>query len=260
MNPEDDNTAPAGIHPLALAALRAPKDQQSGLLPALKRPLPPDHPEVAAGVQDLESLFAASLTPSEVAFHTKAMVAPMQAARQSSPPQNFLQAHMIIIDQLLMDPAITTTHLATRTGYSRNWLHKVMSSDAFQAKLAERQKAIIDPIIANSIKDRIQGLASRSLEIIEERMESDDISLDNALLVFGVAGKALGLGQQKAVAPVTQQFVVHVPPRMESASAWASMHSGRPPATLAEPLTIDPASLAEQVSPSTTTEGASDDQ
>lgn len=259
VNPADDNTVPIpptfdpeSIHPLALAALRAPKDQTSGLLPPNYRPLPPDHPEVAGGIAQLDELFAPMLTPTEIAFHKEAAMAPARAAIQSSPPRNFLQAHMIIIDQLLMDPAISTTSLATVTGYSRNWLHRVMSSDAFQAKLAERQAAIIDPIIANSIKDRIQGLASRSLEIIEERMENDDISLANALEVFGVASKAMGLGQQKAAPVVAQQFIVHVPPRMASATDWAALHSGRPAEIVVDPLTIDPASLAERLTPDET--------
>lgn len=258
MNPSDDSTIPIpessatdSMHPLAVAALRAPKNQYSGLIPGLRKPLPPDHPEVAAGVYDLEAAFASSLTPSEIAFHTKERMAPALAAVQSSPPRNFLQAHMVIIDALLMDPGISTTKLATKTGYSRNWLHKVMSSDAFDAKLRERQAAIIDPIILSSIKDRLQGLTSRALEVMEERMESDEMSLDNALTVFGATSKALGLGQQKAAPVLAQQFIVHVPPRMTSATDWASQHSGRPVEASAEPLTIDPASLAE---PSTLSE------
>lgn len=269
MNPEDDNTVPhepaslaepssppspkladpSAMHPLARAALLAPKDQYSGLLPPNYRPLPPDHPEVAAGVEDLSAFFAPSLTPSEVAFHNQEKMANLRElstkARQSEPPRTFLNAHLVIIDILLMDPAISTTALAAKTGYSRNWLHKVMSSDAFQAKLAERQKAIIDPLIMSSIKDRISGLASRTLEIIEERMDSDEVSLDNALAVFGVASKAMGLGVQKQAPVVAQQFIVHVPPRMSSSTDWAAQHSGRPVETVTEPLTIDPASLAE---------------
>ena len=48
--------------------------------------------------------------------------------------------HDQIIDALLMDPRKTQSQLAEEFGYSRSWLNRVMSSDAFQAKLAARRK------------------------------------------------------------------------------------------------------------------------
>lgn len=199
----------------------------------------PKTPEVAAGAADLAAMFASSLTPEEVAFHT-----PVKPVQQDKPeaPKSFLQAHMIIIDTLLMDPAITTTKLAAKTGYSRQWLHKVMSSDAFQAKLAERQAAIIDPIVHSTIKERVSGLVSRSLEVLEERMESDKIDLNTALTVFEALGKspALGLLQKQQNANINN-FVVHVPAQMVDVKDWAKTHGpASAPAPLAEPLDITP--------------------
>lgn len=258
MNPADDSTVPvrtlpafvqaASLHPLSAHLVREATVRNPGVLnPPVN--LPP--PEVtAAGVADLTALFAHSLTPTEVEF----AVARHEASKPDKyvgPPRNFLQAHMIIIDQLLMDPAITTTKLASVTGYSRNWLHRVMESDAFQAKLAERQKALCDPIVMSTIKDRMQGLTSRALEILEERLDSDKVSLDNALSVLGMSTKALGLGVQKAAVGNVANFIVHVPAQMPSSVQWAQQHGGTIPgagATVAEPLDITPgapASLAE---------------
>lgn len=247
MTPEDTTPAPvkladpSTVHPLSAHLLNLPKD--TGPRWRTEAALPKDDPTVASGVQELEALFAPSLTPTEVAFHAQQMTAAAtaaSAARVSRAPTNFLQAHMIIIEQLLMNPSISQTELSGATGYSRNWLHKVMSSDAFQAKLAERQKALIDPIIFNTIQQRLQGLTSRSLEVMEQRMESDEVSLDTALTVFGATSKAMGLGANKTPV-VAQQFIVHVPPRMSSATEWAALHSGRPAETTSEPLDITPA-------------------
>lgn len=247
--PQPTFVSPASVHPLGLHSINT-YDPKAHRVP---KALPKDHPDVAEGVAELEALLAPSLTPSEVAFAKEQSVAKMQAGaatyRENAPPKHFLQAHTIIIEQLLMNPGITTTALATVTGYSRNWLHKVMSSDAFQAKLAEKQKALIDPIVMATITERIKGLASRSLEVMEERMEGETISMDTALEVFQTTAKALGLGAQKAAAPLVQQFVVHVPPRMKSATEWASTHSGRPAEVSSEPLTIDPSTLESDPAP-----------
>ena len=260
MTPADDSTVPvktlptfastSSRHPLAAQLVR------EATLPSPDhtfKPMPLPPPEVtAAGVADLTALFAASLTDTEVEY----AVAKHEASKppvHTGPPKNFLQAHMTIIDQLLMDPSITTTRLASLTGYSRNWLHKVMSSDAFQAKLAERQKTLCDPIIMDAIKDRLNGITSRALEIVEERLDKDKVSLDHALSVLGMSTKALGLGQAKPTAGPTANFIVHVPAQMPSSVDWAKQHGGGGPgavATVAEPIDItpseEPASLAEQ--------------
>jgi len=259
VNPDDDSTVSHSVHPLSARLINEPRDEKGGLCAPWSKPLPPDHPAVAADVQDLEASFASALEPTEVAFHLQnhmaALTAKSVAANAGGPPKNFLQAHSVIIDALLMDPSVTVTRLATITGYSRNWLHKVISSDAFAAKYAERQKSVIDPLIAASIKDRLNGLASRSLEVLEERMESDTVPLDAAMNVFSMAAKALGIGAQKNVAPVTQQFIVHVPTRITSATDWATQHSGRPAETVVDPLDIP---IFEPDTPPTT-EGEQDE-
>lgn len=260
MNPADDSTVPVkslptflkpdSLHPLSAALVR--EATLPGPDTKFKASTVPAE-ETAAGVADLTALFAASLTETEANFalekHKATLVQPTGAA-----PKNFLQAHMIIIDQLLMDPSISTTKLSSVTGYSRNWLHKVMSSDAFQAKLAERQKTLCDPIVLDAITDRLKGLTSRALEILDERLDNDKVSLDHALAVLGMSTKALGMGQQKAATGPTANFIVHVPAQMPSASQWAQQHGGGSGATVAEPIDITPASLAEHPDPADSTD------
>lgn len=253
MLPTDDSTVPvktlptfvqaSSLHPLSVRLVQEATVRNPGQLIDKNAPLAPAE-QTAAGVSDLTALFADSLTDTEAAFalakHKATLVQPTGAA-----PKNFLQAHMIIIDQLLMDPSISTTRLASVTGYSRNWLHKVMSSDAFQAKLAERQKNLCDPIVMDAIKDRLNGITSRALEILEERLDNDKVSLDHALSVLGMSTKALGLGQQKQAAGPTANFIIHVPAQMPSASDWAAQHGGTTK-ILSEPIDITPAPLADQ--------------
>lgn len=183
-----------------------------------------DDPKVADFVKELEEEFAVSESDKVFFADQQVNKRKAQEAIRAQSPRNFLQAHMVIIDQLLMDPGITATALAAATGYHRQWLHKVMSSDAFQAKLAERQKAICDPIILNAIQDRLTGIVSRSLEVLEDRMDSEKISMADALAVFTASAKALGLGGQK-VAPTQQQFIVHMPAPGMSAKGWAEQYS-----------------------------------
>jgi hypothetical protein len=232
MKPEDRTTAAqtvafverSAVNPLAAVLINAPKPTTENLL---KRTPPKavDDPSVAADVLDLAEIFTPS--DSERTFVEEKQYAEYNARMaatkdEKGAPKNFLQSHMVIIDQLLMNPGISTTDLSVVTGYSRHWLHKVMSSDAFQAKLGERQKAICDPIILNAIKDRLNGVASRSLEIIETRLESDKVSLESALTVFDAMSRSLGLGQVKTAA--VNQFVVHIPTPVANAKAWAEQY------------------------------------
>lgn len=174
-------------------------------------------PEVQAAVQSLNDEFLETLKPEAV---PKLPVKPAGV-----PPANFLNAHNCIIDQLLIDPSITTKSLALKTGYTRGWLSRVMQSDAFQAKLAERSKALVDPIVMAKIEERLKGITNTALEILEEKLENTQ-SADLALSVLAVTTKSLGMGQKQPVVAVQNSFVVHVPPKVQSAQDWAAQHSG----------------------------------
>lgn len=258
MNPADDFTVPlvktTEVSDLSKLLINTPPIRNGSNLVGTQPPLPPNHPRVADAVNELSALFPVS--DSERAFHEeqiKERIRAIDRARSRKPnaDRTYLQAHEVVIDQLLMDPGITTTALSAATGYSRQWLHKIMSADAFQAKLASRQAALCDPIILSAIKDRLNGVVSRSLEILEERLDNDKISLDAALSVFAAGSKALGLGIAKAPPPTTHQFVVHMPAVGMDAAAWMGAHGGTAlgatdsTQTTHETTTIEAASSAE---------------
>jgi len=183
-------------------------------------------------IADLAELNALVLTPEAIALAKQLEEEKAESKRsyleekskQSKPPPNYLRAHEAIIDQLLIDPGATYGKLSKLTGYSRAWLSKVISSDAFQAKLAQRQAALVDPIILSSIEARLKGTIELSLDIIDERLEAAP-KFDDALAAFSAVSKAMGMGQRVAAPVVQNSFIVRLPEKTLSADQWAATHS-----------------------------------
>jgi hypothetical protein len=202
---------------------RTPFEKQLGNL--LKNPGPPDltDAQVIAAVSDPDSEFAATLDPAAVKF-TMAVTQP-QAMERQAPPANFLDAHKVIIDQLLLNPSITNKALGAATGYSPGWVSRILQSDAFQAKLAE-QKNQVSHLVLHTLEARMKGMAAMAMEVLERKLETTE-STDLALEVLASTTKALGMGAKANVAPVVQNsFIVHMPTKIQSASEWAAQQTG----------------------------------
>lgn len=99
--------------------------------------------------------------------------------------------HEAMIDLILQEPTVTTRELAEVFGLTPGWIARVISSDSFQARLAERKAQVIDPVIAHTIRERVQGVATQSIAIIQEKLASEE-SASYALEALGVAAMALG--------------------------------------------------------------------
>lgn len=216
-------------HPISAHLLAQPKDTNGyGNLTPIKPAVRPDDPsysKVAGGVADLTAMFAQSLTKEEADWASgKTATSPTQAepAQVRKAPE-FRNAYHAIIDALLLDPTVSVTRLSTITGYSRNWLHKVMSSDSFQAQLAKRRENVVDDHIRTSVQDRLAGLGSRALEILEEALDSDKTPATFALEVLQMTNKAQGLGQPKQ--QNVANFIVQVPTQAASAADWMAQHN-----------------------------------
>lgn len=120
-------------------------------------------------------------------------------------------SHKAMIDQILAQPGISQRQLAATFGYSESWICQVMSSDAFQSALAERSAEIIDPTLTMKVEERFNGLVSRSLDILQEKLsKSADLVPDNlAVRVLEVASRAAGYGakpETPPASPVTVEF------------------------------------------------------
>jgi hypothetical protein len=154
-------------------------------------------------------------------------------ARQSPPLQGTASAalaidrvkytHDAMIDLIISTPGVSQGTLAKHFGYTAPWVSRILNSDAFQARLAQRKSDVIDPSLVLSIDERLRAVAAKSLDIVLEKLEATQ-SLDAALKAVDMSVKALGYGARAQNVAVQQNFVVALPPKSESALAWAKEH------------------------------------
>lgn len=131
--------------------------------------------------------------------------------------------HDAMIDLVIANPSISQNAIAHHFGYSVGWVSRIFNSDAFQARLAVRKGDLIDPSLALSIDERLRALASRSLDIVQEKLDQLP-TLDTAFKALELSTKALGYGARQQNVAVQQNFVVAMPAKSESAHAWANAH------------------------------------
>lgn len=142
--------------------------------------------------------------------------------------QRVRYTHEAMIDVIIAEPTVTQRELAKRFDRSENWLSIVMGSDAFQAALAKRRDDLTDPFLIATIEERFRGLAQQSLSIIAENLEKTR-NLDAAFKALDISSKALGFGARNTGPTAVQNnFVVQLPPKIDSSSEWAKAHSGGP--------------------------------
>ena len=139
-------------------------------------------------------------------------------------------SHDAMIEMMLMEPGVSNGKLAAYFGYTEGWVSRVMNSDAFQARLAERRTEIVDPQILQSFEERIKGLANQSLDVLQAKLDATK-SQDLALKTFELSTKALGMGARpQNVGPsITQTFVVALPEKVENQQDWADQARQRIP-------------------------------
>ena len=130
-------------------------------------------------------------------------------------------SHDAMIDMIVGNPSIAQNELAAAFGYTVPWVSRVMISDAFQARLAERKTEIVDPALVASVDEKLRALASKSLDILLDKLHIAP-TLDTALKAVEVSTKALGYGARQSNVAIQQNFVVALPGKSESAEAWSS--------------------------------------
>lgn len=137
-------------------------------------------------------------------------------------------SHDAMIDMIIANPSVKQTELAKIFDRSDYWVSMIVSSDAFQARLAERKSELVDPEIVASIRDRISAVANASLTRIMEKLsgplgnlQSDDFLLKSAKL----ATDALGYGARVPTQTTNVAVVVQVPSKIASATEWAATYS-----------------------------------
>jgi hypothetical protein len=133
--------------------------------------------------------------------------------------------HDAMIDLLIQNPKISQNDLAKTFGYSVAWVSRIMNSDAFNARLAERKSELVDPSILHTLEERFKALASTSMDILAEKLAAGR-NPDLALKALDLTTKALGYGARNTGVNLQQNFVVAIPSKAASPQAWAEKYSG----------------------------------
>ena len=139
-------------------------------------------------------------------------------------------SHDALIDYILVNPQATQNEIAKAFGYTVPWISRIMCSDAFLARLAERKEDLVDPMIISSLEDKMHGAVARSFDILIEKLDQPHIAnsqmgTELALKVADLGGKLLGYGARADKTPAVQQnFVVLTPGKNASAAEWAQQY------------------------------------
>jgi hypothetical protein len=100
--------------------------------------------------------------------------------------------HEAMIDLIIAEPTASAIELAEVFGYSAGWISRIVASDAFQSRLAERKARLTDPVIAHTLDERLRGVAIHSIALIQEKLTAEE-SADYAIDALGLATTAMGM-------------------------------------------------------------------
>lgn len=134
----------------------------------------------------------------------------------------------IMIDYMLTHPGVTQDEIAAVFDRTPTWISIVINSDSFKAALEERRREFADPVIMATIKDKLQAAASKSIEMIVERLHGpippkDDFLLETAKL----ATAALGYGAKSGGDNGPQvQFIVNMPQK-HTVEDWSTKYGAQ---------------------------------
>jgi hypothetical protein len=125
------------------------------------------------------------------------------------PIQKLRYSHEAMIDLLISQPWISQNALADHFGMSASWVSTIICSDLFQSKLAERRDQLVDPELRLSIKAQMEGLHSRSMDILRRKLEKspEEIPDQLALQVAKVMGQGLGYGGNESRVSVQETHI-----------------------------------------------------
>ncbi len=161
---------------------------------------------------------------SEISSFLRQQSSPLQGTESAALAiKRVSYSHDAFIDVLIAEPGLARGALAARFGYTQPWVSRVMNSDAFLARLAERKADIVDPTIVATLDEKFRALASKSLDVVLEKLHLTN-SPDMALKALEVSSKALGYGARQQNLNVQQNFVVAMPGKLASPEEWAAQH------------------------------------
>jgi hypothetical protein len=110
-------------------------------------------------------------------------------------------SHDAMIDLLIANPRMSQGEIAMFFGYTQPWVSLIMSSDAFRIRMEARKNELVDPTIRSTIEERFRALATKSLEVLQRKLESPNVSDNLAVQAATLAARSLGLGNPRNEPP-----------------------------------------------------------
>lgn len=152
--------------------------------------------------------------------------------------QSVQYSHDAMIDEIIKNPQVHQGRLAQIFGYSVPWVSRIIGSDAFAARLEERKGELVDPVLVQSIEERLRGMVMQSIDVLQEKLALNPNG-ELAVKALEVGAKALGYGARQANVAIQQNFVVAVPTKSESAAKWAEEFDPTRAVRQAVPIVIE---------------------
>ena len=129
--------------------------------------------------------------------------------------------HKAMMDLILANPTMPMDQLAEHFGVTKAWAKKVTMSDAFQGLLDKRREEIINPIISESVTEKIRGLTTNTLDTLNARVESGVVKTTELIEIARIGMTSMGLLDMSDKTVNNNQFVVAMPNKVADADEWA---------------------------------------
>lgn len=136
--------------------------------------------------------------------------------------------HDAILDFVITNPAATYREIAGAFGYSPEGIGIICRSDSFKARLEARKADLVDPIIRQSVEERLTGMAHASLDILQRKLAtSEDANLALKALDSVTKHTAAAYGARNGQPVGGPTFVVHLPGPAQNSAEWSKAFNPR---------------------------------
>ena len=141
---------------------------------------------------------------------------PLEATRSAHDClQKVHYTHDAMIDIIIAKPDVDQNTLAEYFGYSVGWISRIFCSDAFQARLASRRGEIVMPGLLSTFEERLKVLATTSLDLVLEKLETRDPitgegpDIATVFKALEIGTKALGYGARQTNVAIQNNLTVN---------------------------------------------------
>lgn len=132
--------------------------------------------------------------------------------------------HDAIIDFVIARPQSSYREISEQFGYTPEGIGVICRSDSFKARLEVRREALVDPIIAQTLEERLTGLAHASVDILQRKLaDSEDANLALKTLDATTRSVAAAYGARAGnLGAGGISFVVQLPGPANNSAEWSA--------------------------------------